>query len=73
MYCFLYIFQTSLRIIKTTIAENIFGRITSLFQSLAAGLADGCGFRETFLKICILVFIVNHGGDGNKNVAKQKV
>ena len=54
-------------IIKTTTAANFCARITSQ----AAGLAYGYDFRETFLNIFILVFHVNHGGDGNKNVGKQ--
>ena len=61
-------------IIKTTTAANIFVLITSLFQSLGAGLAYGCDFCETFSNIFIFVFRENHGGgDGNKNVAKRKV
>ena len=36
------------------------------------GLLYGYNFRETFLNIFILVFNINHGGNGNKNVAKQK-
>ena len=50
-------------------AANFYARVTSQ----AAGLVYGCDFRETFMNSFILVFHVNHGGDGNKHVGKQKV
>ena len=53
--------------IKTTTAANIFARIASQ----AAGLSYDCDFRETFLNIFVLVFRVNRGDDGNKNVTKK--
>ena len=56
-------------IIKTTTAANFGACITSQ----AADLTYGCEYCYKVNKIFIVVFHVNHGGDGNKNAGKQKV
>ena len=53
--------------------RQIFLFVLQAFLGVLLPVSHGCDFPETFSNIFILIFRENKVGDGNKNLAKQKV